>query len=52
MTIHCSFCLRPQHEVKRIVIAVDTAAICDDCVAVCVDALKDPEPGVQHEKVG
>ncbi len=34
--IHCSFCGRNQHEVRRM-IAGQQAFICDECVALCVD---------------
>jgi ATP-dependent protease Clp ATPase subunit len=35
---HCSFCGRSQKEVSRLVAATD-AAICDQCVDVCVDTI-------------
>ncbi|MCL2177354.1 MAG: ATP-dependent Clp protease ATP-binding subunit ClpX [Firmicutes bacterium] len=37
----CSFCEKPQAEVKRIIAGATTANICNECVYVCVDILKD-----------
>jgi len=40
-TLFCSFCGRTQHEVRRLV-AGATVFICDECVGMCVELLKDP----------
>jgi ATP-dependent Clp protease ATP-binding subunit ClpX len=51
-TIRCSFCGKPQEEVKRI-IAGKNAFICDECIQLCVGILEDdlilPSP---RKKVG
>lgn len=48
--LQCSFCSRNQDEVQRIVTS-NTANICNECVALCVDVIKEeslplPEPKV------
>ena len=37
----CSFCHRSQKDVKSLVVATD-AAICDQCIDIARDTLKDP----------
>ena len=39
--LRCSFCGKAQAEVRKL-IAGPTVFICDECVAVCVDIMKDP----------
>jgi len=50
-TLHCSFCLKSQHEVRAL-IAGAAGFICDECVNVCVGVLEDagsgPVPPVQR----
>jgi ATP-dependent protease Clp ATPase subunit len=36
--IHCSFCGKSQHDVKKL-IAGPTVFICDECVVLCVDVI-------------
>jgi ATP-dependent Clp protease ATP-binding subunit ClpX len=36
--LHCSFCGKDQHEVRRL-IAGQTVFICDECVELCRDIL-------------
>ena len=36
----CSFCAKPRDEVKKLV-AGDSAFICDECIALCHDIIKD-----------
>lgn len=38
--LHCSFCGKPQSQVKRLV-AGDGVYICDECIEMCVDILGD-----------
>lgn len=38
--LHCSFCGKSQHEVKKL-IAGPTVFICDECVDLCVDIIKE-----------
>ncbi len=37
-TLHCSFCGKSQHEVKKL-IAGPTVYICDECIALCNDII-------------
>jgi hypothetical protein len=39
-TLHCIFCGKSQHEVKKL-IAGPSAYICDECVALCVDIIRE-----------
>ena len=45
-TLHCSFCRKSQHKVKKL-IAGPAVHICDKCVGLCVkiiDDTSDPDP--------
>ncbi len=33
--LHCSFCLKSQHEVKKLIAGPGFIFICDECVALC-----------------
>ena len=37
-TLHCSFCGKSQHEVRKL-IAGPTVFICDECVELCMDII-------------
>ena len=39
-TLYCSFCGKSQHEVKKL-IAGPTVSICDECVELCMDIIKE-----------
>lgn len=41
-TLHCSFCGKSQHEVRKL-IAGPTVFICDECVDLCTDIIKEEE---------
>ncbi len=49
--IVCSFCGRPQSQVRRLVAGPDVY-ICDDCIALCEDILKEGEAGTQEPDSG
>jgi ATP-dependent Clp protease ATP-binding subunit ClpX len=34
-TLHCSFCMKTQHEVKKLIAGPGNIFICDECVALC-----------------
>ena len=34
--LHCSFCLKSQHEVKKLIAGPGLIFICDECVGLCV----------------
>ncbi|MDP2193533.1 MAG: ClpX C4-type zinc finger protein, partial [Alphaproteobacteria bacterium] len=38
--LHCSFCGKSQHEVKKL-IAGPTVFICDECVELCTDIIRE-----------
>ena len=38
--LYCSFCGKSQHEVRKL-IAVPTVFICDECVELCMDIIKE-----------
>ena len=38
--LHCSFCAKSQHDVQRL-IAGPSVYICDECVELCVDIIRD-----------
>lgn len=40
--LHCSFCGKSQHEVKKL-IAGPTVFICDECVDLCTDIIKEEQ---------
>lgn len=42
--MYCSFCGKTSNEVKFL-IAGPAVYICDECVDLCVDIIKDNEPG-------
>ena len=33
--LHCSFCMKSQHEVKKLIAGPGLIFICDECVALC-----------------
>ena len=39
-SLHCSFCGKNQYEVKKL-IAGPTVFICDECVEICLDIIKE-----------
>ena len=39
-TLHCSFCGKSQHEVRKL-IAGPTVFICDECVELCMDIIRE-----------
>ncbi len=43
-TLYCSFCGKSQHEVKKL-IAGPTVFICDECVRLCMDIIREEESG-------
>ena len=42
-TLYCSFCGKSQHEVKKL-IAGPSVFICDECIALCNDIIRDELP--------
>jgi|ERR1051325_6004278 hypothetical protein len=42
-TLHCSFCGKSQHDVRKL-IAGPSVYICDECVNLCTDIIRDEAP--------
>ena len=49
-TLYCSFCGKSQHEVRKL-IAGPTVFICDECVELCMDIIKEENKSslVKHQ---
>jgi ATP-dependent Clp protease ATP-binding subunit ClpX len=41
LTLYCSFCGESQHRVRKLFRAPSAAAICDECVRLSADMLRD-----------
>ncbi len=52
--LHCSFCLKSQHEVKKLIAGPGFIFICDECVGLCdaIIAGKPPEIDAEQFKLG
>ena len=48
-TLFCSFCGKSQHEVRKL-IAGPTVFICDECVELCMDIIKEENKTVPSSK--
>ena len=48
-SLFCSFCGKNQHEVKKL-IAGPTVFICDECVELCMDIIKEENPLMQLDQ--
>jgi ATP-dependent Clp protease ATP-binding subunit ClpX len=48
--LYCSFCGKSQHEVKKL-IAGPSVFICDECIDLCNDIIRDELPGLESVKV-
>ncbi|MDR0737106.1 MAG: ATP-dependent Clp protease ATP-binding subunit ClpX [Zoogloeaceae bacterium] len=51
--LYCSFCGKSQHEVKKLISGPPSVFICDECVALCNDIVRDELPADQllhHEE--
>ncbi|MDR2625123.1 MAG: ATP-dependent Clp protease ATP-binding subunit ClpX [Zoogloeaceae bacterium] len=45
--LYCSFCGKSQHEVKKLISGPPSVFICDECVTLCNDIIRDEAPGDQ-----
>ena len=45
-TLYCSFCGKSQHEVRKL-IAGPTVFICDECVELCMDIIREEHKSTQ-----
>lgn len=39
--LHCSFCAKSQHEVRKLVASLTQVFICDECVGLCNEIFED-----------
>lgn len=46
--LHCSFCLKSQHEVKKLIAGPGHIFICDECVALCDEYVAGRTPKIDH----
>ncbi len=46
--LYCSFCGKSQHEVKKL-IAGPSVFVCDECVDLCNDIIREESPDVTHD---
>ena len=45
-TLECSFCSKNQNEVKKLIAGPSNIMICDECIELCYDIIKDEESDV------
>ncbi|MEY3912601.1 MAG: ATP-dependent Clp protease ATP-binding subunit ClpX, partial [Pseudomonadota bacterium] len=50
-TLYCSFCGKSQHEVKKL-IAGPSVFICDECIDLCNEIIRDELPNTEITKDG
>ena len=50
-TLFCSFCGKSQHEVRKL-IAGPTVFICDECVELCMDIIREENKVAPSPKTG
>ena len=48
MTYYCSFCLKSQHDVEKLVAGPGNVFICDACVGLCQEYMDGRTPDVSH----
>ena len=48
-TLYCTFCGKSQHEVKKL-IAGPSVFICDECIDLCNEIIRDELPGLEAAK--
>jgi ATP-dependent Clp protease ATP-binding subunit ClpX len=48
--LHCSFCLKSQHEVQKLIAGPGSLFICDECVALCDEYVAGRTPKIDHEQ--
>ena len=48
--LHCSFCLKSQHVVAKLIAGPGNLFICDECVALCDEYVAGRTPKIDHER--
>ena len=46
---YCSFCSKREDEVERLIAAPPPTNICNECILLCYDMLKEPKPADHRE---
>ncbi|MFI3200629.1 MAG: ATP-dependent Clp protease ATP-binding subunit ClpX [Eubacteriales bacterium] len=49
--VRCSFCNKPQDQVKKIIAGPEGVCICDECIEVCTDIIEDELEVVYEDNV-
>jgi hypothetical protein len=47
-TLYCSFCLKSQHEIAKLIAGPGNIFICDECVALCNVYVEGGTPDLSH----
>ena len=50
--LRCSFCDKPQDQVKKLIVGPASAHICNECVQLCTEVVKDSEVSLLSKKKG
>ncbi|MGE4160064.1 MAG: ClpX C4-type zinc finger protein, partial [Planctomycetota bacterium] len=48
--LFCSFCSKTQHEVTKLIAGPSSVYICNECVDLCNDIIREEVPAEGHEK--
>ena len=48
--LHCSFCLKSQHQVKKLIAGPGFIFICDECVALCDEYVAGRTPKIVRDR--
>jgi ATP-dependent Clp protease ATP-binding subunit ClpX len=48
--LHCSFCLKSQHEIAKLIAGPGGIFICDECVALCDEYVAGRTPKIDHDQ--
>jgi hypothetical protein len=48
--LHCTFCLKSQHEVQKLIAGPAHIFICDECVALCDVYVAGRTPKIDHDR--
>jgi hypothetical protein len=48
--LHCSFCLKSQHEVAKLIAGPGGIFICDECVGLCDEYVAGRTPKIDHDQ--
>jgi hypothetical protein len=48
--LHCSFCLKSQHEVAKLIAGPGNLFICDECVALCDEYVAGRTPKIDRDR--